>query len=50
MNTRKLNALSISIIIANALAGHPGSAVAVAVDYLLQSVTKAANVISDFRE
>ncbi len=61
MNLRKHNAVStragaakqlpiISIIISKALAGHPGSAVAVAVDYLLQSVTKSANVFSDFRE
>ena len=40
----------ISIIISKALAGHSGSAVAVDVDYLLQSVTKSANMFSDFRE
>ena len=61
MNLRKHNAVStragavkqfsiISIIISNALVWHPGSAVAIAVDYLLQSVTKSANVFSDFRE
>ncbi len=40
----------ISITISNALAGHPGSAVVVVVDYLLQSATKSVNVFSDFRE